>query len=128
MVTAHFADGSEVRGDVLIAADGVRSTVRRQMFPDVDLVYSGYIAWRGMVEEAALTPAAHAAIFHPLRMGLLDGEHILGYPAPGALDDLTRGRRRYSFVWYRPVDAATTLAEMQTDATGRVHSEGSRPT
>ena len=43
---------------------------------------------------------------------------------PGALDDLTPGRRRYSFVWYRPVDAATTLAEMQTDATGRVHSEG----
>ena len=33
----------------------------------------------------------------------------------------------YSFVWYRPVDAATTLAEMQTDATGRVHSEGIPP-
>ena len=34
--------------------------------------------------------------------GLLDGEHILGYPVPGALDDLTPGRRRFSFVWYRP--------------------------
>ena len=111
---------------MLIAADGVRSTVRRQMFPDVDLVYAGYIAWRGMVEEAALTPAAHAAIFHRFGWGLLDGEHILGYPVPGALDDLTPGRRRYSFVWYRPVDAAT-LAEMQTDATGRVHSEGIPP-
>jgi len=126
-VTAHLADGSEVRGDVLIAADGVRSTVRRLMFPDVDLVYAGYIAWRGMVEEAALTPAAHAAIFHRFGWGLLDGEHILGYPVPGALDDLTPGRRRYSFVWYRPVDAATTLAEMQTDDAGRVHSEGIPP-
>jgi hypothetical protein len=80
-----------------------------------------------MVEEAALTPAAHAAIFDRFAWGLLDGEHILGYPVPGALDDLTPGRRRYSFVWYRPVDAATTLTEMQTDATGRVHSEGIPP-
>jgi 2-polyprenyl-6-methoxyphenol hydroxylase-like FAD-dependent oxidoreductase len=30
-------------------------------------------------------------------------------------------------VWYRPVDAATTLAEMQTDATGRVRSQGIPP-
>jgi 2-polyprenyl-6-methoxyphenol hydroxylase-like FAD-dependent oxidoreductase len=126
-VTAHLADGSEVRGDVLIAADGVRSTARRQMFPDVDLVYASYIAWRGMVEEAALTPAAHAAIFHRFGWGLLDGEHILGYPVPGARDDFTPGRRSYSFVWYRPVDAATSLAEMQTDARGRVHSEGIPP-
>jgi 2-polyprenyl-6-methoxyphenol hydroxylase-like FAD-dependent oxidoreductase len=63
-VTARFDDGSEVRADMLIGADGVRSTVRRQMFPDVDLIYAGYIGWRGMVEEAALTPSAHALIFH----------------------------------------------------------------
>jgi 2-polyprenyl-6-methoxyphenol hydroxylase-like FAD-dependent oxidoreductase len=126
-VTAHLADGSEVRGEVLIGADGVRSIVRRQMFPDVDLVYAGYIAWRGTVEEAAITPSTHAVIFHRFGWGLLDREHILGYPVPGALDDLTPGRRRYSFVWYRPVDDATTLAEMQTDATGRLHSEGIPP-
>jgi 2-polyprenyl-6-methoxyphenol hydroxylase-like FAD-dependent oxidoreductase len=126
-VTARFADGSEARADVLIAADGVRSTVRRQMFPNIDLIYAGYIAWRGTVEEGALTPSAHAAIFHRFGWGLLDREHILGYPVPGAFDDLTPGRRRWNFVWYRPVDAATTLAEMQTDATGRVHSEGIPP-
>src|SRR6516164_151846 len=84
-VTARFADGSEVRADVLIAADGVRSTVRRQMFSNVDLVYAGYIAWRGTVEGAALSPSAHAAIFHRFGWGLLDHEHIVGYPVPGAL-------------------------------------------
>ena len=55
------------------------------MFPDVELIYAGYIAWRGMVEEAALTPSAHAAIFHRFAWGLLDREHILGYPVPGRL-------------------------------------------
>ncbi len=126
-VTARFVDGSELRADLLIGADGVRSTVRRQMFPGVDLVDAGYIGWRGMVEEPALTPSTHAAIFHRFAWGLLDGEHILGYPVPGAFDDLTPGRRRFSFVWYRPIDARTTLAEMQTDAKGRVHSEGIPP-
>jgi 2-polyprenyl-6-methoxyphenol hydroxylase-like FAD-dependent oxidoreductase len=126
-VTARFADDSEARADVLIGADGVRSTVRRQMFPDVDLIDAGYIGWRGMVEEAALTPSTHAAIFHRFGWGLLDREHILGYPVPGPLDDLTPGRRRFSFVWYRPVDAGTTLAEMQTDATGRVYPDGIPP-
>jgi 2-polyprenyl-6-methoxyphenol hydroxylase-like FAD-dependent oxidoreductase len=126
-VTARFVDGSEIRADVLIGADGFRSTVRRQMFPAVDLIDAGYVGWRGMVEEAALTPSTHAAIFHRFGWGLLDRQHILGYPVPGAFDDPTPGRRRFSFVWYRPVEAGTTLAEMQTDAEGRIHSEGIPP-
>ena len=71
-VTARLVRRFGGPGDVLIGADGVRSTVRRQIFPDVDLVYAGYIGWRGMVEEAALTPSTHAAIFHRFGWGLLD--------------------------------------------------------
>jgi 2-polyprenyl-6-methoxyphenol hydroxylase-like FAD-dependent oxidoreductase len=125
-VIAHLADGSQIRGDALVAADGVRSTVRRQIFPDVALAYAGYVGWRGMVEEAALKPTTHAAIFHRFGWGLIDAGHILGYPVPGADDDLTPGRRRYSFVWYRPVEAAT-LSAMQTDADGRAYPEGIPP-
>jgi 2-polyprenyl-6-methoxyphenol hydroxylase-like FAD-dependent oxidoreductase len=126
-VTARLSNGENLRGEVLVGADGVRSTVRRQLMPAVELIYAGYIAWRGMVEERALSPATHAALYHRFAWGLIPGEHILGYPVPGAGDDLTPNGRRYSFVWYRPVDSEPALREMQTDATGHLHEEGIPP-
>jgi 2-polyprenyl-6-methoxyphenol hydroxylase-like FAD-dependent oxidoreductase len=126
-VTARLSNGANLRADLLIGADGVRSTVRGQLFPSVELVYAGYVGWRGMVEEWSLSPATHAALFHRFAWGLIPGEHILGYPVPGKGDDLTPGRRRYSFVWYRPTDAESELREMQTDAAGHYHQDSIPP-
>jgi hypothetical protein len=41
--TARFADGSEARGDLLIAADGFRSTVRARLLPELQPAYAGYV-------------------------------------------------------------------------------------
>jgi 2-polyprenyl-6-methoxyphenol hydroxylase-like FAD-dependent oxidoreductase len=49
-VTAAFADGSESRGDVLIAADGLASVVRRRLRGDEPVRYSGYVIDFGLVE------------------------------------------------------------------------------
>src|SRR5262249_24439420 len=35
-VTAEFADGTRAHGDLLIGADGIQSTVRRQFAPEVE--------------------------------------------------------------------------------------------
>jgi 2-polyprenyl-6-methoxyphenol hydroxylase-like FAD-dependent oxidoreductase len=120
-VTARFSDGDSVTGDLLIGADGVRSTVRNLLAPQAQPLYAGYTAWRGMVEESALPPDVHAELFAYFAFSLPQGEQMLGYPVAGEGNNLTPGQRRYNFVWYRPADAETALPRLLTDDTGKLH-------
>ena len=61
-VTAVFADGARERGDLLIGADGIRSTVRAQFLPDAQPVYAGYVAWRAMIEERDIPERIRAEV------------------------------------------------------------------
>jgi 2-polyprenyl-6-methoxyphenol hydroxylase-like FAD-dependent oxidoreductase len=49
-VTVGFAGGREERGELLIGADGLNSTIRAQLFGNEKPRYAGYTAWRGVVE------------------------------------------------------------------------------
>src|SRR5499433_2182575 len=124
-VTAMFAGGARERGDLLVGADGIRSTVRAQYLPHAQPVYAGYVACRAMVAERDIPEAIRAEIFECYAFCLPDGEQCLGYPVPGGdndtANDTAKGRRAYNIVWYRPTDPATTLADLCTDADGRNH-------
>lgn len=49
-VTAIFENGNKVRGDLLVAADGVRSILRTYVLgEEVQPKYGGYINWNGLV-------------------------------------------------------------------------------
>ena len=121
-VVAHFSDGSTAAADVLVGADGLRSTVRQFCAPDVVPLYAGYVAWRALLPESAIPPAIHRELFMDMTFCLPPGEQCLGYPVAGPDNELRAGQRRYNVVWYRPADEARELPALLTDRTGIAHS------
>ncbi len=55
-VTAVLSDGEEVRGSVLVGADGIHSAVRRVLFGEVAPRYAGYTCWRGVAPSSVPVP------------------------------------------------------------------------
>ena len=125
-VTAIFSDGTRERGDILIGADGGRSTVREQFLPDENPEFAGYVAWRAMLDEREVPPAIHAELFKDYVYCLPPGELFLGYPVPGRNNETEPGRRAYNIVWYRPT-TPEKLADICTDATGKSHGTSIPP-
>jgi 2-polyprenyl-6-methoxyphenol hydroxylase-like FAD-dependent oxidoreductase len=121
-VTAHFSDGSTAAADVLIGADGIRSTVRAQLLPELAPLYAGYVAWRALIAEASIPPAIHRELFETMTFCLPPGEQFLGYPVAGVDNDLRPGHRRYNVVWYRPAEESSELQRLLTDDSGVTHS------
>ena len=126
-VTARFSDGQEVQADLLIAADGLRSTIRQQLLPEVKPKYAGYVAWRGLVEESVLSERVLTDLFPYFAFDLPPQEQMLAYPVAGQGNSVSEGQRRYNFVWYRPADEGLKLKQMLTDANGKHWSEGIPP-
>jgi 2-polyprenyl-6-methoxyphenol hydroxylase-like FAD-dependent oxidoreductase len=121
-VVAHFSDGSTALCDVLIGADGLRSTVRQLCAPAVAPLYAGYVAWRALLPESAIPPAIHRELYMDMTFCLPPGEQCLGYPVAGPDNELRAGQRRYNVVWYRPADETSELPVLLTDTAGVVHS------
>jgi salicylate hydroxylase len=65
----------------LIGADGIWSTVRNHLFPKVQPLFSGLIAWRGTLEATQL-PREYTAPRVQLWMG--PDAHLVAYPISGA--------------------------------------------
>jgi salicylate hydroxylase len=82
-ITLHFSDGTSVEGDILIGADGLKSTIARQIVGEIPATYTGDGAWRitvpverlpkpflPQVMSVFMGPGGHAVCYY-LRGGAL---------------------------------------------------------
>ena len=120
-------DGSQYEAEVLIASDGIRSGVRAQVAPEIQPEYAGYIAWRGVCDEACLSKYTLDTLFNRFGFCLPNGEQMLGYPVAGSGNDTRPGKRRYNFVWYRPASENDELVSLLTDDDGHYYPVGIPP-
>lgn len=73
----HFEDGSTAEADLVIGADGARSTTRRLMLGYDDALYSGTSASRGIVPPEALPELPDPGA---IQFWMGPGAHLLHYP------------------------------------------------
>lgn len=112
--------GDRVEAGLLIAADGIRSRFRERLAPETITRYAGYVAWRGVVDEADLDPELTDHFDDTFSFcQTTGGGHALCYFIPGADLATERGRRRLNWVWYIHVDDGPALDALMTDRTGR---------
>lgn len=126
-VTAVCEDGRSFDADIAVASDGIRSLVRRALAPEVEVKYAGYVAWRGVCDEALLSQFTLDSVFNTFGFGLPSGEQLIGYPVAGAGNCVGVGQRRYNFVWYRFAPDDGSLQALMTDADGHHHAQGLPP-
>lgn len=117
-VAIQLAGGHIERCDLLVCADGIRSTARSLLLPDVSLEYAGYVAWRGTVEEDKLKPEIYAALREAITYHVMPNSHALTYPIP--MVDRSPGpvSPHINWLWYRNVAEGPELDDLMTDKEG----------
>jgi 2-polyprenyl-6-methoxyphenol hydroxylase-like FAD-dependent oxidoreductase len=97
------ADGGDYLADLVIGADGARSTVRASLAPDdPDARYAGVLLWRALVDERALPGGVGPRPGEPSREVYAGPYRLVTYLVPGAAGETGLGHRRLNLVWYDP--------------------------
>jgi 2-polyprenyl-6-methoxyphenol hydroxylase-like FAD-dependent oxidoreductase len=93
-----------LEADLVIGADGARSTVRRAVDPHhPDSHYAGVLLWRAMVREQAMPSDVRLPGAREVSREVYAGPYrLVTYPVPGPDGETAVGHRRLNLVWYDP--------------------------
>ncbi|MDA8310618.1 MAG: FAD-dependent monooxygenase [Actinomycetota bacterium] len=109
--------GRRASCDLVVAADGVRSAVRRVVDPAAGPTPAGYVAWRGVVAEESIPAAQRAPLTGAITYCILERSHVLTYP----IRMVGEGRILRNWVWYRNLAGPGQLDDLLVDRTGARH-------
>ena len=121
-VTLLLSDGRRVEGDLLVCADGLASTARPVLLPEVQPEYAGYVAWRAITPESVLSESTLEALEDAMLYQVLDHGHILIYAIPHPDGSTVPGERIINSVWYRNYPDDGSFEALMTGVDGRRRS------
>jgi 2,6-dihydroxypyridine 3-monooxygenase len=111
--TLSLTNGQARTADLVVCADGIRSTGRRIMLPDVRPRYAGYVAWRGTVNCAEISRSSASIFLDAFTYRILPRGHLLTYPIPGP-----NGSVFLNWLWYQNIAPGERLTDLLTDRNG----------
>ena len=115
---ALLSSGQQIKADLVVGADGIRSRVRGLLASNIVPSYGGYVAWRGIMDEVDLSTAFMTETFDRFSFCFPPGGQFIGYPLLGQDGSNAKGARRYNFLWYTHVDEGADLDALMTDENG----------
>ncbi|MEM9064185.1 MAG: FAD-dependent monooxygenase [Planctomycetota bacterium] len=125
-VKLSFVDGTMQRADLVVAADGIGSFIRRQLLPDVSPRFAGYVGYRGVIPEREMPVETLKIALDSFVLFSYPNSHILAYLIPGSDGSVEPGHRRFNWVWYLG-KADQDLSEVLTDRSGHTHRSSLAP-
>ncbi|KAL4921613.1 hypothetical protein BDW62DRAFT_208206 [Aspergillus aurantiobrunneus] len=109
IVDVTTGESGRVSAEMVIAEDGIHSTVRQLLQVPTRKQYAGYIAWRGAVPEKLLSAQT--------------GTYFISYIIPTEGGDVHPGKRLINWVWYYVVpENSAEMKQIFTDIHGKLHS------
>ena len=126
MPGVELTDGTQLRFDMLVCADGYASAARGQLFPSSRLGYRGYVLWRGLLPETDVddTGPLEDTLFR-FSFDDLGGNGVF-YFVPGEDGSVVPGERLVNWAHYVPVPEGE-LDTFLTDNDGIVHEHSLPP-
>jgi len=112
-VAVSLTNGQMMTGDLVVCADGIRSTARQILVPQAQPRYAGYLAWRGTIARDELSARAADVLRDAVTYRILPRGHLLTYPIPGQ-----DGSVLCNWLWYRNVARGDHLTDLLTDRHG----------
>ncbi|XP_057426800.1 uncharacterized protein LOC130720197 [Lotus japonicus] len=120
----------EIVGDLLVAADGCLSSIRQRYLPDFKLRYSGYCAWRGVLDFSKNEDSetimgiqrAYPDLGKCLYFDLASGTHCVFYELQN---------KKLNWIWYvnQPepeVKGASVTMKVSSDMIQNMHEEADK--
>jgi 2,6-dihydroxypyridine 3-monooxygenase len=108
-----LTNGQTLSADLVVCADGIRSTGRRIMLPEAQPRYAGYVAWRGTVDGHEISGRSASILLDAFTYRILPRGHLLTYPIPGP-----SGSVLFNWLWYQSIAPGNRLTDLLTDRNG----------